>query len=125
MKKEYIDIVDFPAEDYQPLIDYESWRVAVLRYCENVKRENIKTMQKHEFTDEVFVLLDGNCTLLCGGNGLCPREIEELPMEPMRAYNVKKGTWHNHTLDEKGAVLIIENRNTCDDNSPILPIKGS
>ncbi len=33
-------------------------------------------------------------------------------------YNVKKGVWHTHALDEEGSVLIIENQDTCDKNSP-------
>jgi hypothetical protein len=31
---------------------------------------------------------------------------------------VKKGTFHTHTPEKGSTVLIVENRNTCDDNSP-------
>ena len=41
-----------------------------------------------------------------------------IEMEPHRLYNIKKGFWHNHVLDGKGEVLIVENRDTTDDNSP-------
>ena len=36
-----IEIIDFPAEDYMPLKDYEGWRVAVLKHCENTNLEKI------------------------------------------------------------------------------------
>ena len=39
-------------------------------------------------------------------------------MEPLKVYNIRRGTWHSHTLSPDATVLIIENENTCDDNSP-------
>lgn len=117
-----IEITDFPVTDYEPLVDYESWRVAVLAYCENTTLPKIQTMQKHDETDEVFVLIRGNCTLLTGGNGEKPGEMEALKLEPYKTYNVKKGFWHNHVLDEEGIVLIVENKDTVDANSPVYPL---
>lgn len=122
MKKQSIEIVEFQEEGYKPLVDFEAWRVAVLKYCEDVRIENIKTMQRHLETDEVFVLLNGSCTLISGGTADEVNEIEITKMEPHKIYNVKKGAWHNHVLDEQGEVLIVENQNTSDDNSPILKL---
>ncbi len=113
-----IEVIDFPAEDYMPLKDYDGWRVAVLRHCENTNMDKIRWMQKHMETDEVFVLLDGNCTLILAGDGDVPGEYKMVEMEPHRLYNIKRGFWHNHVLDDKGEVLIVENRDTTDDNSP-------
>ncbi len=113
-----IEIIDFPAEDYMPLKDYGAWRVAVLRHCENTNLERISWMQKHMETDEVFALLDGNCTLILAGDGDKPENYEMVKMEPHKLYNIKSGFWHNHVLDENGEVLIVENRDTTDDNSP-------
>lgn len=120
--KSAIEITDFPTTDYAPLVDYEGWRVAVLSFCENTTPEKILTMQKHEETDEVFVLIRGNVTLITAGCGEKPGELSLIKLEPLKVYNVKKGFWHNHVLDEDGIVLIVENRDTCDDNSPILPL---
>lgn len=117
-----IEITNFPVTDYEPLVDYEGWRVAVLAYCENTTLPKIQTMQKHDETDEVFVLIRGNCTLLTGGNGEKPGEMEAVKLEPCKVYNVKKGFWHNHVLDEEGIVLIVENRDTNNDNSPVFPL---
>ena len=79
-------------------------------------------MQKHNQTDEVFVLLKGNCTLyLAEGED----EIENIyaqKMEPFKLYNVKKSVWHTHSLSSDGSVLIVENRNTGLDNSPEIEL---
>lgn len=118
-----VEVVGFPEEDYLPLKDYGEWRVAVLKYCENTRLENINWMQKHLLTDEVFVLLAGHCTLLIGGCGNTPEDFKTIEMKPHRLYNIKKGYWHNHILNEEGEVLIVENRNTSDENSPIYRLQ--
>lgn len=117
-----IEITDFPKTDYQSLVRYEKWRVAVLAACENTTLPKIKAMQKHDETDEVFVLVCGNCTLITAGNDEAPGEITIHKMQPQKVYNVKKGFWHNHILDDEGVVVIIENEDTCDANSPVLPL---
>lgn len=122
MKKEYIDVTAYTGEGYRPVIDFEAWRVAILRYCEELEVQNLKTMQKHNESDEVFVLLEGHCTLFSGGQGDTIQEVDAIAMEPLQMYNVKKGTWHTHTLDHDATVLIVENQNTADPNSPTLPM---
>jgi lipoate-protein ligase B len=120
MKNEYIDVTSYQGEGYLPMIDYEAWRVAILRYCEELEIQNLATMQKHNETDEVFVLLEGNCTLFTGGKGDYINDIDAIAMKPLQLYNVKRGTWHTHTLDGAATVLIVENRDTADINSPKL-----
>lgn len=117
MKVEYISVTKYMGEGYQPMIDYESWRVAILRYCEELEIQNLKSMQKHDESDEVFVLLKGNCILFAGGDGEDIQDVSGIIMEPLKLYNVKKGVWHTHTLDKDGTVLIVENQNTSDENS--------
>ncbi|MFI3214507.1 MAG: hypothetical protein R3Y24_14405 [Eubacteriales bacterium] len=117
-----MDIIPFQEEGYKPLVDFESWRVAVLKFCDDLRIENVKTMQKHNETDEVFVLLQGSCTLFLAGMEEKPSTITAVKMEPHKIYNIKKGVWHNHIMDEGSEVLIVENQNTCDDNSPIVPL---
>jgi len=38
-------------------------------------------------------------------------------MQPLKLYNVKRGAWHSHTLDEAATVLIVENCDTTLANS--------
>lgn len=122
MKEKQIEITEFPKNGYSPIVDYKSWRVAVLKFCDDLKLENIKTMQKHLETDEVFILVQGKCTLFLGENGEKPGQIERVKMSPGKVYNIKKGVWHNHSMDESGAVVIVENSNTTDDNSPVMKL---
>jgi len=113
-----LEIRQYTGKGYLPLVDFEAWRVAVLRYNEELLPQNIKTMQRHDATDEVFVLLSGRCILFLGDGGDSVIDILAEDMEPLKLYNVKRGVWHTHTLSTDATVLIVENRDTTDMNSP-------
>lgn len=109
---------------YKPLIDYENWRVAILNFSEDLRPQNITRLQRHNETDEVFVLLSGRCILFLGEGDQDVTAIYAQDMVPQTLYNVKRKVWHSHTLSEDAMVLIVENRDTTFDNSPFCPLAG-
>ena len=109
---------------YAPMIDYGAWRVAILRFVDELLPHRLDKMQRHDKTDEVFVLLAGRCILFIGQGAESVTAIHAQDMEPMKLYNVKRGCWHTHTLSEDAIVLIIENKNTNSTNSPEIPLGG-
>ena len=110
-------------EGYRPLVDYGAWRVAILNYSHDLRSENIDAMQRHNATDEVFVLLRGRCILFVGeGDDHSIAVIHAQPMASRTIYNVKKAVWHTHTLSSEAMVLVVENRDTTYDNSPFCPL---
>ena len=113
-----LEIKEYNGDGYNPLIDFESWRVAVLKYCDELLPENIDKLQRHDESDEVFVLLQGHCTLFIADGKEKLGTIYHKPMELLKLYNIKKLTWHSHTLSKDAVVLIIENVTTCLINSP-------
>lgn len=117
-----LEIKTYSEEGYRPVIDYDSWRVAVLNYCDELLPENITKFQRHDETDEVFVLLKGSCILFIGEGDEEITEIHAQSMEPLKLYNVKKSVWHSHSLSQEAMVLIVENRDTTDANSPEIKL---
>lgn len=116
-----LDVKRYNDKGYSPLIDYNSWRVAILNYIDELDIQNITKFEKHNETDEVFVLLKGKFILFIGDKlDSEDGEIFGIKLEPLKLYNVKKGVWHNHTLSKDASVLIIENQNTCFENSTSL-----
>lgn len=111
-------------EAFQPLVDFGTWRVAVLNFIEHLRPENLKDMQRHDETDEVFVLLKGRCILFLGDGRDEAGTIHAVDMEPLKVYNVKQGTWHNHTLSGDASVLVVENRETTAENSPFTTLSA-
>ena len=110
--------------DYKPLVDYQSWRVALMNYTPDLTPEKIDRMQKHTETDEVFVLMAGRCILFIGQGGERVTNVHAVDMEPYKLYNVKKGVWHSHTFSKDARVLIVENRDTVESNSPFVGLTG-
>jgi ureidoglycolate hydrolase len=113
-----LEIKSFEGTGYQPLIDYNQWRVAILRYSDDTQPERILTMQRHNETDEVFVLLEGRCILFVGEGKSSVDSITAVDMVPRKLYNVRRGVWHSHTLSPDASVLIVENSDTTIKNSP-------
>ncbi len=124
VNEKLLEVREHDKEGYLPLVDYESWRVAILNFSDDLLPENIKTMQRHNETDEVFVLLNGRCILFIGDGDKKVTDIFAENMQPFKIYNVKKSVWHSHTLSRDAKLLIVENRNTTFDNSPFCPLTG-
>ena len=120
-----LEVRDYVKEGYSPVVDYAEWRVAVLNFSNDLLPENITAMQRHDETDEVFVLLRGRCILFIGEGDEKVTAVHAQDMQPFKIYNVKKSVWHTHTLSRNAKVLIVENRNTTFDNSPFSSLTVS
>ena len=120
-----IEVREYNEPGYMPLVDYQSWRVALLNYIADDIPEKINRMQKHNETDEVFVLLAGRCILFLGEGDRSVEKVHAVDMELYKLYNVKKGVWHWHTYSEDARVLVVENRNTISENSPLVDLSES
>ncbi|HEX2696363.1 MAG TPA: hypothetical protein VHM28_01560 [Anaerolineales bacterium] len=117
-----LEVRDHHEPDYKPLIDYQAWRVALMNYTPDLLPDKINRMQKHTETDEVFVLLAGHCILFLGEGKDTVTRVHAVDMEPNKLYNVRKGVWHSHTFSEDAKVLIVENRDTVEANSPFVDL---
>lgn len=109
---------------YQPLVDFEAWRVAILNYSPDLLPHNLTRMQRHNETDEVFVLLAGRCILFVGDGEATVTQMHAVALAPGQVYNVRKAVWHTHTLSTDAKVLVVENRDTTYDNSPFTPLSA-
>jgi ureidoglycolate hydrolase len=117
MNDSILEISEYLGEGYQPLIDYGAWRVAMLRYMDSLQAGRLDSMERHTQTDEVFVLLDGEGTLIVGGNAPQVEAISLQVMQPGKLYNVKRNAWHTVCLSPQASVLLVENRDTGAHNS--------
>jgi hypothetical protein len=120
-----LEIREYTGVGYEPVIAYGDWRIAILRYIDELLPQNIGKMQRHNQTDEVFVLLAGHCILFIGEGDDQIASIYAQDMELQKLYNVKQGCWHTHTLSEDATVLIVENRDTGIENSPEIGLDVS
>jgi ureidoglycolate hydrolase len=112
-----IEVKNYEGEGYKPLVSFESWRVAVLRYLDELNPSNINSMERHTATDEVFVLTKGKAMLVLGGNRSEVAELSTFKMNIGEINNVKKNAWHTIIVSRDAHLVIIENDDTCKENS--------
>jgi len=122
LSEKLLEVREHLGPGYKPLVDFESWRVAILNFADDLRVENITRMQRHNETDEVFVLLKGCCILFIGEGDEAVTTIHAQELESGKLYNVRKGVWHHHTLSEDAMVLVVENFDTTYGNSPFCAL---
>jgi ureidoglycolate hydrolase len=117
MDEKLLEIRDFIDPGYKPVIDFGEWRVAILNFLDEILPDRIESMERHNESDEVFVLLKGQGILFLGEGETQIKKVHSQIIEPGKIYDVKRSVWHAVVLSQDGSVLIVENRNTCQDNS--------
>ena len=110
---ELIKIHHWDGEGYQPCVSYGDWLVALMNWEQGFKITDIGPIERHNETDEVFVLLEGKSVLFVIYN----HQVEAIDMQHGIIYNVPKSTWHNVLGTENAKWLIVESANTDESNS--------
>jgi uncharacterized protein YjlB len=114
-----LDVLDAKARGYRPLVDFATWRVAVLGFDDDLRPDQIHTMERHSETDEVFFLAAGQAVLILGGNQAEPDGVHPVAMDSGKVYNIRRGTWHGIVLTEDASVLLVENLDTGSRNTEV------
>lgn len=117
MDENLLEIKQYSGQGYHPLINFGTWRVAILRWEPSMLPEKIEYMERHTQTDEVFILLEGQAKLILGGRQGRVEGIYPQVMENGRLYNVKCNAWHTVILSRDTSILIVEERNTGEENT--------
>ena len=123
MEQELLVIKSCSEAGYHPLVFFEGWRVAILNDTPRFHPEEIKEMQRHNTSDEVFVLLEGKFTLyVAEGGDEGPGKVKEIELETGKLYCIPKGVWHTHVTAPGTKVLIVENADVSSENSDLAAI---
>ena len=112
-----LDIFEYSGDGYSRVVSGSKWTVASLNYAPRFDERNIVDLERHNVTDETFVLLSGSATLIVGD------DAERILMEPLKIYNVRAGAWHNIFVSPDARVLVVENADTSKDNTEYLDLK--
>ena len=123
MDEKLLEIREYTAEGYRPLVDFGTWRVAFLRYIDELIPGNITRLERHIGTDEVFVLLGGQAVLFLGGGEDRVEDLLPQVLEPGKLYNVKRRAWHAVVLSRDATILLVENRDTGELNTEYFPLE--
>jgi mannose-6-phosphate isomerase-like protein (cupin superfamily) len=116
----------FDGEGLKRAVEYGDWFVAIKNWKSANDVDGFDMIERHMQTDEVFVLLDGGCTLLVDrspdddGN-----ELGAFPMERGKVYCIPAGVWHNTITTRDAKLVLVENRDTSAANSEIRTLTSA
>ena len=109
-----MDVYEYAGEDYARLFAYGNWRVSLLKSGPIFRKATYQ--ERHLETDETFVLLEGEATMVLGD------ERRRVALERGKVYNVRKGVWHQIETSADGKLLVVENDDTSRANSEYRPL---
>jgi hypothetical protein len=104
-------------QKYSPVLDFDGWRVAMLRHSEATDPEKLHQIEKHNETHEVFILSEGEADLVITDNTDMPLAFHVIAMRRNVAYNILPGVWHHVLLSKDAHIVIFEKSNTSRSNS--------
>lgn len=73
---------------------------------------NIDKVERHNVTDEVFILLKGSAVLIGAEEGGGGWNFDYIQMRRNVVYNIKAGEWHNIAMAKDAELIIIEKNDT-------------
>ena len=101
---------------FETIIATEHFKCAFITQSENYAFGCVREMKRHNRTDELFVLLSGNATLLIQEG----EYIKEHPMVQGEVYNVTAGTWHYLAVSHDARLFVTESSDTNSTNTDTL-----
>ena len=117
---------EFTGEGMQRVFENEKWTVGIKNWKPANDVTGIDCLERHNKTDELFVLLDGRCTLLYADddNGKAVN-IGKVEMEPMKVYKIPATLWHNTVTWPGVKLVLIENNPTDMTNSDVCDLSAA
>lgn len=101
------------AQRYQPVLDFDGWRVAMLRYFDATAPETFYRVERHWNTNEVFLLTAGKAFLILFDGEAAPAEpYHVIPMVHNVAYNVLRSVWHHAVMSPDAHIVLVERSET-------------
>lgn len=115
----------FEGEGLTRVFENEKWMVGIKNWKPANDITGIDCLERHNETDELFVLLAGHCTLLYANEVDGKLEISAVEMEPMKVYNIPATLWHNTVTQKDTKMILVEDSNTGMNNSDILSLDAA
>lgn len=101
------------------------WMVGIKNWKPMNDLCGIDRLERHNETDESFVLIDGKCTLFFANETLNGLDINYVPMEPFKVYTIPATLWHNTVTQKDTKLILIEDSDTNASNSNELPLSNA
>lgn len=119
-----IENFSFDGEGMKRVFENEKWTVGIKNWKPANDVIGIDCLERHNQTDELFVLIEGDCTLVTANETDKGYVFESIKMEPDKVYNIPATLWHNTITRKDTKMILIEDSNTSMENSDILSLNA-
>ncbi|MEE8885385.1 MAG: cupin [Eubacteriales bacterium] len=109
----------FDGEGMQRVFENEKWCVGIKNWKPANDISGISNLERHNLTDELFVLVSGSCTLLYANETADGLDIKAVRMESNKVYDIPPTLWHNTVTKKDTKMILIEDSSTGMDNSDV------
>lgn len=109
----------FEGEGMQRVFENEKWTVGIKNWKPANDISGISNLERHNQTDELFVLVNGACTLVYANEEEGKLVFGAVKMQPNRVYNIPSKLWHNTITQKDTKMILVEDSNTSMENSDI------
>lgn len=113
----YAEIFSHEAEGIQCVFDNRKWVVCIKNWKPNNDVEQIQYLEIHHETDEQFILVEGKALLLAASRNESGFDIQVIPMERGKVYNVPQDTWFNTITQKDTKLVYVQDAGTTGENS--------
>ncbi|MDW2797082.1 cupin [Clostridium boliviensis] len=113
---------EFAGEGMQRVYENEKWTVGIKNWKPANDITGIDCLERHNKTDELFVLTEGTCTLVYANETESGLEFNSVKMVPGKVFNIPAALWHNTITQKDTKLILIEDSNTSMENSDILKL---
>jgi len=110
---------EFSGEGMQRIFDNTDWCVGIKNWKPANDITGISNLERHNKTDELFVLLEGSCTLVYANEENGKLKFDAVKMQKDKVYDIPPALWHNTITKKDTKMVLIEYANTSMDNSDI------
>lgn len=117
MDSDKIQLYTHEKEGFLRKYENSQWCVALKNHAETNGEEAVAHLEKHLYSDEIFILLQGKCTIISAVQKNGELEFEFIDMESGTIYMIPKKLWHNTITYESAKLVVIENSDTSSENS--------
>ena len=100
---------EYQGEGFCPVLESGEFRCCIINSTPRL--EKLGRIEYHTSSDEIFMLISGSATLYIG------EECVKHKLIKGKLYSVPPFEWHGITLEKNSSVLIVENRDTGDENT--------
>lgn len=116
---------EFTGEGMHRVFENEKWTVGIKNWKPANDVTGIDCLERHNQTDELFVLVEGACTLVYANETEDGLVFDAVKMEKDKVYNIPATLWHNTITQKDTKMILIEDSNTSMENSDILNLDAA